>query len=302
MFRKPMNEIFDCSPFDDSPAAVDGLIDMLAKLERDYARGIVSMSNALAEVGKLLGCSELRFGYPEQQPENGSNETSTLTEALFVRSNREFSECGYLIATFDNESDARRNSTSIKIIATHMAHWITVSEYEKRLLQAEGMDPCTGVFNRHRFIELYETEAKRMRSQDYRSCLAFLDLDSVRKSNENFGFGNTELGIKTTANWLKGAVRDFDAVARVAGDEFAVLFPDCTIEQARAILEHCLGRIRDNPVRLPEYGADLALTFTAAIICFDGTDTYDHLMSTLTELVDGAKKIRRNCVLTVPER
>ncbi len=108
-------------------------------------------------------------------------------------------------------------------------------------------DPLTGVLNRRGF----ERELKRAHSYVARysanAALIYLDLDGFKPVNDRYGHAAGDAVLKTVAAALAGAVRASDAVARIGGDEFAVLLWNLSAHDAQKkalALEHLIAETR----------------------------------------------------------
>jgi len=105
-------------------------------------------------------------------------------------------------------------------------------EKEDRLAR---VDFLTGIANRYDFNEYLFLEMERARRYRRALTLAYIDCDHFKRVNNQFGHQQGDLLLKEVANILKHNIRKVDQVARLAGDEFIVLLPETTEEQAREI-------------------------------------------------------------------
>jgi len=102
-------------------------------------------------------------------------------------------------------------------------------------------DALTGLINRRRFEEALEDtviEARRGRGD---TTLAFLDLDRFKVINDRCGHAAGDQVLADVSNVLASRLRDRDLLARVGGDEFAVILYDCPLATARAVM----NKLRD---------------------------------------------------------
>ena len=112
-------------------------------------------------------------------------------------------------------------------------------------------DPVTGILNRHAFQERLERTLKSRRALPCPIGVAFFDLDRFKHVNDSLGHFYGDNLLKAVAKALVGAVRAGDTVARMGGDEFAVLFsPVASPEEVVGVTRRALGAIRGVTVDL----------------------------------------------------
>ncbi|MCD4672675.1 MAG: diguanylate cyclase [Anaerolineaceae bacterium] len=110
---------------------------------------------------------------------------------------------------------------------------------ETKLKQMSTHDGLTGLYNRAFFDE------EMARLEDNRQSpvsIVMTDLDDLKKINDCFGHAVGDKMLQQTAKVLKDAFRTEDIIARIGGDEFAVLLPNITADAA----ENMVQRIKDN--------------------------------------------------------
>ncbi|HST24845.1 MAG TPA: GGDEF domain-containing protein [Gaiellaceae bacterium] len=109
---------------------------------------------------------------------------------------------------------------------------------EHRLKQWASRDGLTGLWNRERLLEeLDRFLAGRRRRDDRAGSLLFVDLDGFKAVNDSQGHAAGDELLRSVAQAIEGAVRYTDTVARIGGDEFAVLLPGTTAPQAQRVAE-----------------------------------------------------------------
>jgi diguanylate cyclase (GGDEF)-like protein len=93
---------------------------------------------------------------------------------------------------------------------------------EERITYAAHNDELTGLPNRKLFYELLGQALKRVRRGE-RLAVLYLDLDYLKRVNDTLGHPAGDRLLKGVADRLRGCVRDIDVVARLSGDEFAII-------------------------------------------------------------------------------
>jgi diguanylate cyclase len=97
----------------------------------------------------------------------------------------------------------------------------------ERALADSFTDPLTGLYNRRAWNHLTSAEEERCRRYGHPACVLSIDLDGLKQVNDGEGHAKGDEYICRAANAIRGAVRLQDIVARIGGDEFAVLGVEC---------------------------------------------------------------------------
>jgi diguanylate cyclase (GGDEF)-like protein len=107
---------------------------------------------------------------------------------------------------------------------------------------AASTDPLTGLLNRRAFEERLERELARTRRSGEPCGLLLVDVDRFKELNDRFGHASGDDALTALARTLAGAVRAVDTVARIGGDEFAVLLAGTDAEGAREAADRLTAR------------------------------------------------------------
>lgn len=125
-------------------------------------------------------------------------------------------------------------------------------------------DPLTNLGNRRFFRELAAVELNRSRRYGRPVSLVCLDLDGFRSLNDGLGHAEGDALLALTASVFTNTLRTSDMVARIAGDEFAILLPETGLAGAHVVMEKLRERLLEATT-----AADHPLTFSAAIVGFE---------------------------------
>ncbi|RLE19288.1 MAG: sensor domain-containing diguanylate cyclase [Acidobacteria bacterium] len=107
---------------------------------------------------------------------------------------------------------------------------------EEELVRLATTDPLTGLPNRGLLLDRLEGTLRRAERRLHCFALLFIDLDDFKEINDHGGHLVGDRVLKEVAQDLATALRDCDTVARIGGDEFAVLIEDCSgIDDARDV-------------------------------------------------------------------
>jgi diguanylate cyclase len=156
-----------------------------------------------------------------------------------------------------------------------------------------ALDGLTGVANQRSFQDEYEARVRRAGTQ---LVLAILDVDGFKTVNDTFGHAEGDRVLKALASGLRRGLRDGDFVARVGGDEFAVLLDRVTLRQAEVRFTALLAKMR------PDLGQGFPPTIAPAVSCglaeLSAGDTTASLYQRADQALYSAKRGGRNRVAT----
>jgi two-component system, cell cycle response regulator len=133
-----------------------------------------------------------------------------------------------------------------------------------RLVRSGLTDFLTGWHNR-RYLNarLKEELARAQRQETGLTCL-LIDLDRFKQINDQHGHLVGDMALREAAQRVDAQIRGSDAAARFGGDEFVVLAPGITSEQAAALAERIRVAVCDTPLEVPS-GAKLNLTVSVGV-------------------------------------
>lgn len=147
-----------------------------------------------------------------------------------------------------------------------------------RLDQQIETDPLTGALNRTGLSHHLHRELAGVGRHDTPLVLAAIDLDGFKETNDELGHAAGDLTLVTVVQHLQRSLRTEDCVARTGGDEFVVLLPRTSLEQA----EQIMSRVQAEAPAPWSYGLGLATAL----------DTQDTLMHRADEQLYAQKKRR----------
>jgi diguanylate cyclase (GGDEF)-like protein/PAS domain S-box-containing protein len=126
-----------------------------------------------------------------------------------------------------------------------------VARYEDELYQLSVLDPLTGLFNRRHFDIHLETILAASLPQRQPSCLLLIDLDGFKFINDTYGHPFGDEVLRTLARLLREQVRRNDYVARLAGNEFAMVLKHTGLDIATHIARKLHAAINATRVASP---------------------------------------------------
>jgi len=132
------------------------------------------------------------------------------------------------------------------------------------LLDLALVDDLTGLYNRRGFLTLATRDLRLARRGNETLLVAFADLDDLKGVNDTAGHAVGDRALRDTAALLRHTFRDSDLVARIGGDEYAVLVRHSGPESAEVLSERLKRQVRDfNRRGARPYRLSISLGFAA---------------------------------------
>ncbi|MBS1140929.1 MAG: diguanylate cyclase protein [Proteobacteria bacterium] len=136
---------------------------------------------------------------------------------------------------------------------------------EEELRYLATTDPLTGLLNRRAFMTALADEITRSKRLHSRFTLLMLDIDHFKVVNDTYGHPAGDAVLAHLSGLMAEQLRSIDRLARIGGEEFAILLVDTSAEAAATVIERLLVAIRNKPTSHPETGKAIAIT--ASIGC-----------------------------------
>ena len=120
------------------------------------------------------------------------------------------------------------------------------NERMQELARQASQDPLTGLKNRRRFEEDLRAELARSGRYGVDGALLMLDLDHFKRVNDTLGHPAGDRVLADIAAAMRARARETDVLARIGGDEFAIVLPRCDLAEAEAVAEEIAIAIHEN--------------------------------------------------------
>jgi two-component system, cell cycle response regulator len=162
---------------------------------------------------------------------------------------------------------------------------------EEELLALSLTDELTGLYNRRRFVVLTEQCLKIATRTKKRSMLLYIDMDDLKWINDHCGHNKGDQALIGLGSILKKTFRESDIIARIGGDEFAVLL-EFTDESNKMLITRLYENIRDYNAKVSQ---DYKLSISVGAAQFDPEYpiSIDELLSKADALMYAQKRKRR---------
>ncbi len=203
--------------------------------------------------------------------------------------NKEF---GWLCVFTSREELADAETDFLSLFAQQIEMSITITDLFLAVKEQAVTDSLTGLYNRRFFEENLKREVTRAKRQNQPFSIIGLDLDFLKKINDEHGHAYGDLAIKTVADVLKSNARSIDLPARMGGEEFNVLLPGIDSKGAMIAAERIRKAIESQ--KLDVVGQITASVGVATF--FEHTDNVEELLELTDQAMYTSKHNGRNQV------
>ncbi len=164
------------------------------------------------------------------------------------------------------------------------------------LHQMAYYDSLTSLPNRRYFENIVRKETALMCRKDFESCLIMLDIDYFKRINDRHGHPVGDKLLIQIGNLLSQNIRIYDTLCRFGGEEFIILLPQTSMEDAVAVANKLLLAISSQTFIVENHSLNITVSIGVSRLCKDA----DALLTEQYTLVDNAlymaKNDGRNCV------
>ena len=168
-------------------------------------------------------------------------------------------------------------------------------EASERNRLATSCDFLTGIANRRAFFEAAELELERKKRTPRAVSLILFDADNFKRINDRFGHPVGDAVLRHFAVSLTETFRQVDVVARVGGEEFAVLLPSTDLEGACKVADRLRALVASSAIEID--GNTIHYTVSGGVATMElEVSGLDGLMKRADQALYAAKARGRNCI------
>lgn len=172
-----------------------------------------------------------------------------------------------------------------------------------RLEALASRDPLTGIANRRRFDEVLERTLADAKRTKIPVGVAMLDLDHFKTVNDVYGHPEGDKVLRLAVERWLSAVRPADLLARLGGEEFAVLIPGADAARSKDVAERLRARLAAKPFPVRRGTVQLPMTVSIGVAVAErGAGTPSKLLSSADAALYRAKRDGRNRVVVAGSR
>lgn len=166
-----------------------------------------------------------------------------------------------------------------------------MAEDEMRAIYWATQDELTGLLNRRGFESLGRHSLELCRRMQHSATLMFFDLDRFKQINDNFGHAEGDRALQIYAAVLGEVFRQSDVIARISGDEFAVLGTGSGALEVESLLERLQRALLEAETR---HALEYGLAYSVGWVDFDASrhDSIQKMMGEADRQMYKQKKAR----------
>ena len=192
-----------------------------------------------------------------------------------------------------------QESHACAVELSSIAHWLSTER--GRLTDDASRDPLTGLPNRRVLMETLTREASAAARTGWSLSVIMVDLDHFKRFNDTYGHQAGDFVLKRAGERMASLVRQMDMVARFGGEEFAVVLPRASLEQAMQIAWQLCNALRCDPMIFEDQTLKVTASFGVAELQVCGDTDADSLVKSADTALYQAKDEGRNTVVAAPK-
>ncbi len=143
---------------------------------------------------------------------------------------------------------------------------VKLFEKAQKLAKTDGL---TGLANHRTFYDTLERELRRSNRYGGLISVIMIDMDKLKPINDNHGHRAGDMAIKQVARLIKNCIRQIDVAARYGGDEYSVILPNTSLEEARVVAQRILDTVNNTPLMWE--GKEINLSVSVGFGVYDST-------------------------------
>lgn len=170
-------------------------------------------------------------------------------------------------------------------------------EMQRKYQRYATTDALTGLRNRGWLDDAFDREIKRSERDLLPLSLIMIDIDDFKRYNDGYGHLAGDQVLKTVANAIRRPLRPNDLIARFGGEEFAVLLPETTLENAAIIAERLRSHVSKARLKMIGDGSVPKPTISLGVATRSPGSTLATLIAEADVAMYQAKHDGKNCVV-----
>lgn len=145
-----------------------------------------------------------------------------------------------------------REMTYLLQLANQSSTTIGRANMYSEILKHATMDALTGLNNRRQFEIRLNQEFATAKRKNKKLCCMMTDIDYFKKINDTYGHIAGDIVLKKVASIIESQLREYDTASRYGGEEFCILLPYTTIEEAKFVAERLRKKVESEKIDISQ--------------------------------------------------
>lgn len=195
---------------------------------------------------------------------------------------------------------SEKETEYLEQLSTQAATTLNRANVYAEILKHATLDALTGFYNRRQFEQRLKQEVSSAKRQKRSLCAIMTDIDFFKQVNDTYGHPTGDLVLKAVSREIKNRLREYDVAGRYGGEEFIILLPDTTLEEANMVAERLRKAIESKKVDISKLCADkkeINVTISLGVAHYDNNDYEKTLIKKADKALYKAKETGRNKVV-----
>jgi diguanylate cyclase (GGDEF)-like protein len=264
-------------------------------LSINFNRRIVEVTDRLATIAP---------GYPVEQITLQGDELNQLSAAFDQMSQRlqnnqqEIEKNQNALRKAHDELEQRVNERTAELVKANQQLTEEVAErkhMEQRLEELSRTDYLTSILNRRAITLMLEEVQKEVIAQDLSFCTVLVDLDHFKEINDQHGHDVGDQVLRHAVERLRHGIREGDLLGRWGGEEFLIVAPQTSLEEAKGLAERLCSSLARSQVSADE--ASVSITGSFGVTRYRLGEDLDACLKRTDDALYSAKGRGRNQVI-----
>ena len=200
-----------------------------------------------------------------------------------------------------DELEARVNDRTAELVEINQKLLQEIAErkhMEQRLEELSRTDYLTSVLNRRAITRLLQETQEEVTSQKDSFCTILLDLDHFKQINDKYGHAVGDHALRHAVERLRHGIREKDLLGRWGGEEFLIVTPRTSLQEAQGLAERLCRNLADTQVSTD--GLSVTVTGSFGVTRYEPGEHIDTCLKRTDEALYAAKRQGRNRIVVLP--
>lgn len=187
-------------------------------------------------------------------------------------------------------------------LASQTSTTINRANVYAEILKHATLDALTGFYNRRQMEERIKQETASAKRKKTPLCAIMIDIDYFKHVNDTYGHAAGDFILKTTSKIIRSQLREYDIASRYGGEEFAIILPYTTKDEAVMVAERLRKAVADKIINIEQVNKKndtktISITISQGIYSFNPEDSAQDLLMNADKALYDAKESGRNKVV-----